>query len=173
METISVLLALSPPVNPPHKGQWRGALMFSLICAWPHGSVNNRNAGDLRRHRAHYDATVMLHRSRRWYGAVSHQTITPANDDPILCRHAVSLGHDKLTNPWVIWLNQIYIQFIYCGIWYICHKFSSFSCLHSVARASASIPPGNPAVRCRGAMYHHGNRQTDAWLSGKTIHGWW
>ena len=23
-----------PPVNSPHKGQWRGALMFSLICAW-------------------------------------------------------------------------------------------------------------------------------------------
>ena len=22
------------PVNSPHKGQWRGALMFSLICAW-------------------------------------------------------------------------------------------------------------------------------------------
>ena len=22
------------PVNPPHKGQWRGALIFSLICAW-------------------------------------------------------------------------------------------------------------------------------------------
>ena len=22
------------PVNSPHKGQWRGVLMFSLICAW-------------------------------------------------------------------------------------------------------------------------------------------
>ena len=22
------------PVNSPHKGQWRGALMFSLICVW-------------------------------------------------------------------------------------------------------------------------------------------
>ena len=35
------------PVNSPHKGQWRGALMFSLICAWTNGWVNNRNAGDL------------------------------------------------------------------------------------------------------------------------------
>ena len=34
------------PVNSPHKGQWRGALMFSLICAW-----TNRDVGDLRRHR--------------------------------------------------------------------------------------------------------------------------
>ena len=47
------------PVNSPHKGQWRGALMFSLICAWINGWVNNREAGNLRRHRAHYDVTVM------------------------------------------------------------------------------------------------------------------
>ena len=30
------------PVNSPHKGQWRGALIFSLICAWTKGWVNNR-----------------------------------------------------------------------------------------------------------------------------------
>ena len=28
------------PVNSPDKGQWRGALMFSLICAWRNGWVN-------------------------------------------------------------------------------------------------------------------------------------
>ena len=48
------------PVNSPHKGQWRGALMFSLICVWMNGLVNTREAGDLRRHRAHYDVIVML-----------------------------------------------------------------------------------------------------------------
>ena len=48
------------PVNSPHKGQQRGALMFSFICAWINGWVNNREAGDLRRHRAHYDVTVMM-----------------------------------------------------------------------------------------------------------------
>ena len=47
------------PVNSPLKGQWRGALMFSLICVWINGWVNNREAGDLRRYRAHYDVTVM------------------------------------------------------------------------------------------------------------------
>ena len=50
------------PVNFPHKDQWRGALMFSLIWAWINGWVNNREAGDLRRHRAHYDVTVMLNK---------------------------------------------------------------------------------------------------------------
>ena len=48
-----------PPVNSPHKGQWRGALVFSLICAWTSGWVNNRDSGDLRRHRPHFEVTVM------------------------------------------------------------------------------------------------------------------
>ena len=47
------------PVNSPHKGQWRGALMFSLICVWINGWANNREAGDLRRCQAHYDVTIM------------------------------------------------------------------------------------------------------------------
>ena len=47
------------PMNSPHKGQWRGALMFSLIWVWLNGWVNNREASDLRHYRAHYDVTVM------------------------------------------------------------------------------------------------------------------
>ena len=47
------------PVNSPHKGQWRGALMFTLICVWINSCVNNREAGDLRRYRVHYDVTLM------------------------------------------------------------------------------------------------------------------
>ena len=46
-------------VNSPHKGQWRRALLFSFICVWINGWVNNREAGDLRHYRAHYDVTVM------------------------------------------------------------------------------------------------------------------
>ena len=47
------------PVNSTHKGQWRGDLMFSLICVSTNGWVNNREAGDLRPYRVHYDVTVM------------------------------------------------------------------------------------------------------------------
>ena len=46
------------PVNAHHKGQWRGALMTSLICAWIKAWINNRDAGDLRGHRTDYDVTV-------------------------------------------------------------------------------------------------------------------
>ena len=64
METFSALLALCEgnhrsPVDSPHKGQWRGALMFSLIGAWTNGWANNRDDGSLRCYRAHYDVTVM------------------------------------------------------------------------------------------------------------------
>ena len=48
------------PLNSSHKGQWHGALMFSLMCARINGWVNNGDAGDLRRHRAHCDVIVML-----------------------------------------------------------------------------------------------------------------
>ena len=47
------------PVNSPHKCQWRGALMLSLICTWMNGWVNNGEVGDLRRHHTHYDVTVI------------------------------------------------------------------------------------------------------------------
>ena len=54
METFSALLTICAGISP-HKGQWRGAFMFSLICVWINGYENNREAGDLRRYCAHYD----------------------------------------------------------------------------------------------------------------------
>ena len=43
----------------PAQGQWRGALMFSLICSWTNSLSNTKNAGDLGHHRSHYDVIVM------------------------------------------------------------------------------------------------------------------
>ena len=47
----------------------RGTLMFYLICVWINGWVNNREAGDLRPHRAHYDVIVMA------YGLIRTESI--------------------------------------------------------------------------------------------------
>ena len=66
METFSALLALCaenspvPGEFPTHKGQWRGALMFTLTWARIKGWVNNGEPGDFRRYRGHYDVTVMF-----------------------------------------------------------------------------------------------------------------
>ena len=45
--------------------------MFSLIYAWIDGWINIREAGDLRRHRVHYDAIVMM---TTWHGHYFHNT---------------------------------------------------------------------------------------------------
>ena len=47
------------PVKSPHNGRWCGALMFSLICAWINGWVNNREADDLTCYNPHCNVTVM------------------------------------------------------------------------------------------------------------------
>ena len=63
METFTVLLALCvrgihwSSVDSPHKGQWCGALISSLTCAWTNGWANHRDTGDVRRKRPHYDVT--------------------------------------------------------------------------------------------------------------------
>ena len=81
------------PANSSHKDQWRGALMFSLICAWIHGWVNNREAGDLGRHRAHYDV-ILTH-----WGRVTH----------ICVSKLITIGSDNGLSPGrrqaIIWTN--------------------------------------------------------------------
>ena len=66
VETFSTLLALCAG-NSPVSGEFhtqrpvtRSFDGFFFICAWVNGWVNNREAGDLRRYRAHYDVTVTI-----------------------------------------------------------------------------------------------------------------
>ena len=77
-----------PPVNSPHTGQWRGALMFPLTCDRINGWVNNGKAGDLRRHRAHYDVIVMeiillQPLLPRFVGSIFGHTITSRNQQSL------------------------------------------------------------------------------------------
>ena len=82
------------PVNSPHKGQWREALVFSLICNWINLWVNNREAGGLGRHRAHYDTTVMnyqrkFQREREWrkgIGGIPSQAVSNTSFDVFVVR---------------------------------------------------------------------------------------
>ena len=62
MEIFYALLALwegNPLVAGGFQLQRRGALMFSLICAWTNSWANNRDAGDLRCHCTHHNITVI------------------------------------------------------------------------------------------------------------------
>ena len=74
------------PVNSPHKGQWRGALMFSLICLWINCWVNNGGAGDLRRYR-HWNAVLFFHVCHGqwyiWWRPSSRQQRKNGNERPV------------------------------------------------------------------------------------------
>ena len=99
------------PVNSPHKGQWRGTLMFSLICVWINDWVNNRKTGDLRRYRGHYDVTVIY-----WQRFI--------NEHPKLGINKIGWYHSavnlRLTHGYVIispnlWCEVIILQ--YLNLW--------------------------------------------------------
>ena len=104
------------PVNSPHKGQWRRALMFSLICTWNNSWANNEDAGDLRRHRTHYDAIAMGRLGdvniSYWYyimqsiysrlPVVFHQKTN--RRDLYICHHQ---GHQNLSSyTWYIFIQK-------------------------------------------------------------------
>ena len=61
MKTSSALLTLCAGNSPVlTKASGAGLCFFFFIGALTNDSVNNQNAGDLRRHRAHYDVTAMV-----------------------------------------------------------------------------------------------------------------
>ena len=100
-------------VNSPHKGQWRGALMFSLICVWINGWVNNREADDLRRYRVHGDVVVMTINTR------STNLQPPENSTGELPKCS-----EASPGPFVRWWQSnrclIGVKYILKKIWYSC-----------------------------------------------------
>ena len=122
VESPSALLALcagnSPsPVNSPHKGQWRGTLMFSLICARRNGKVNNRDTGDLRRHRTHY-VVIVMSRCVFVYGWASYRPMR----DNILGLSSTPIGWG-FTWPQIL-ISGFKLQFDYYRVRFtaFCHK---------------------------------------------------
>ena len=86
---------LRSPVDSLNKGQWRGASVSPLICAWTNGWANNWYAGDLKRHLAHYDKTVMDKSLLRW-GRLSHICIRLTLVQIMACR---LFGAKPLSEP--------------------------------------------------------------------------
>ena len=97
------------PVNSPHKGQWRGALMFSSICAWIKGWVNTHEAGNLRRYRARYDIIVMIFDRRGSPRSEPKLTATHAWEVSLMILicicHWMCLNYvnQKLIMEWLYW----------------------------------------------------------------------
>ena len=122
------------PVNSPHKGQWHGALMFSLICARIKGWANDGEAGDLRCHRAHYDVIVMQN-----FDNIKQLTIMIENI------------------PWNMLFYFVFLQ-VACGS-YTYHKTCSISRTTSqnlnvscILLQLSSLNPLKPGVKLRMKM---------------------
>ena len=93
MEMFSALLAICAGNSPSrHKGQWRGALMFSLICVWINKWANSLKAGDLRRFRASYDVTVMCFPAALKILTSPERVGCRTNEDPFYGGIFISLG---------------------------------------------------------------------------------
>ena len=97
MEAFSTLLALcegNPSVTGgfPHKGQWRGALVFYLI-----GARNKRLSKQSRRYHANCDVTVMVIEWKEpWRTWVKSTGTKPRQNKSLRWGHN---GHDGVSNP--------------------------------------------------------------------------
>ena len=105
------------PVNSPHKDQWRRDLMFSLICAWIGSWVNNREAGDLRRHRTHYDSHCNIHsqyHSCWWSGDVRSQSISSYDTDlPVVLLEYILFQHQ---DSWPLTFHSCHESTVFVAI---------------------------------------------------------
>ena len=107
------------PVNSPHKGQWRGGLMFSLICVWINDWVNNREAGDVRRYRAHYNGIVMIHQ-----GLLQHRHRNYISETPLLLKSCENLFVQNIrVSQMRAPLSRVSIKFRYVTLLTACWYF--------------------------------------------------
>ena len=154
------------PVNSLHKAQWRGALMLSLICARINGRVNNGEAGDLRRYRAHCDVIVM-HNRIQWHCNMYYGPHSSRRNflSSLLCLWP------PFSQPRVfIWLSWLYLS------------LSSMSSrwAHSASRNHLKLWPYTPLItQRRGAAGPIGTCITlmrekgYGWLNGHHTHYRW
>ena len=117
------------PVNSPHKGQWRRASIFPLICAWIYVWANNRETVDLRRHRAQYDVTVIL--NGRFFSCIDN-CYCPTGRVPF-STSKMQLVHEQLVTVWngcccpsMVGISYIKTKYLYRQsqfreLWIECH----------------------------------------------------
>ena len=148
MEAYSALLAICAG-NSPHKGQWRGAFMFSLICAWINRWVNNREAGDLRRYRPHYDVIVMYNNKTK----LSQH------------KHLTRWGQDKMVDIQVHSLERKYMNFDY--------HFTDF-CSKGSNKQYFSIDSYNglAPTRRQAIIWTNDGKFTDAYMHHSSSMSW-
>ena len=103
---ISALLALcaaNSPITGEFLSQKPATRSFDVlfICAWINGWVNIREAGDLRRHCAHYDVTLMHENVIVWVILFTHILHSCVNFNWQSCN-----SHDAMY-PLMLWVKSV------------------------------------------------------------------
>ena len=116
------------PVNSPHKGQWHGALVLSFICAWMNSWVNNHEAGDLRRYRAHYDFTICTY-TQIDYVCMTWHTI------PAYCQFEwlvpASMWQSMIISQWQTRIMKFLMCALPLSLWLKTHQTPKTKCFSS------------------------------------------
>ena len=94
-------------VDSPPEGQRRGPLMFSLTRAWINGCVNNRGAGDRRRHRDHYDGYVMLGQQLVKHGYEQNDDMKPHDHAFPITWNVIKRINAHMTSPECEWFPAL------------------------------------------------------------------
>ena len=128
-----------------------------FICAWTNGWVNYRVAGDLRRHRAHYDVTLMLLNWRRGDHCNHFQTHYQSHDVvfgiSVIIWHLV-FGLKSQRSHMYAWNGNI---FRVTGL--LCGEFTG----------PGEFPTQRPVTRSFDVYF---DLRLNKWLS-KQPQGWW
>ena len=86
--------------------------MFSLICAWINGWVNNHEAGNWRRYRAHYDVIVMI--SNFWCKTFDVSMLAVPYDALFNSPSIYFWYNPGLICEWIVNLPHSLISFVLC-----------------------------------------------------------
>ena len=147
-----------PPVGFPHNGQWRGALILSVICAWTNGWSKTQDARNLRHNHAHYDVTVINFQS-------TFHCIYPHIYDPVFINiyyfHTYTgVESDELTTTEIIRGIYIYevagwclLTPITCTTLGIIALFLITTVVPEVRHVYANARTGSIAVPCRVELW--------------------
>ena len=123
------------PVNSPHKGQWRGALIFYLICARINGWVNNHEASDI-----YYVFRFLRFNLCPWL--ISRRIYISFS----MCQRCLIFGLYCLIHHAVLKINSLIRLIFFCGN-KTCHHVDVGSPSESVIKLSRLQAPWGRLVR--------------------------
>ena len=131
--------------------------MLFLICAWTKCWANHQHAGDLRRHCAHYDITVMC--SRKWdSNAVLTRCLAERRQDvtwKFICR-IIHLSREKIaTIAHMVFSNAFPWMFFFYSEWSFTEICSLWSNYDNVVSNNGLSPNRHQAIIWSNVVMFH------------------